>query len=104
MACHWPAWSSTARCSRTSQSATPTPSDVSPRSPARRRLPEHRQSTQTASRAPLLKEEGAFFVPPLPHRHHHSHDPHHLPPEPPPEVASPASQPPRARALRHVRG
>ena len=32
--------SSTARCSRTSPCATPTPSDVLPRPPARRRLPE----------------------------------------------------------------
>ena len=35
-----PAWSSTARCSPTSPSATPRRSDVSPTSPARRRLPD----------------------------------------------------------------
>src|SRR3954464_7966978 len=45
MASSWPASSSTAKCSRTSPSATPTPSADSPSAPARRRRADRRPTT-----------------------------------------------------------
>ena len=56
-----PASSWTARCSPTSRSATPTPSDALPTAPARRWRPaDERRPTSTANRAPLHQERRLF--------------------------------------------
>ena len=78
----WPASSWTARSSRTSRSATPTPSDLSPRSPERRRLPDfaYRQPTRQPRGRRSLKGSAPFLSPALPEEpgqeHQHEWDPH----------------------------
>src|SRR4051812_43772690 len=61
MASRSPASSWTARSSPTSPCATPRRSPDSPTPPARRRLPDRNQPTQTTSRAPLPLKDGALF-------------------------------------------